>query len=141
LLAIPNKPCAVLLACLLGGFAVFFAVLWIGKPHPATCPVAIRPATWAKVGIGTRESEMAALLGIPAGDYRTNKEIRYLFVIMGFPPPGPDEAIVKEWLTDNYAIRIWFDSHGKAVYIQSARGLPPPNWLELLMIDLRRYLP
>jgi hypothetical protein len=88
-----------------------------------------------------RESEVAALLGAPPGDYRTNKAIDYLFVIDASWPPAPPGTVEKDWLTDECMIRVWFGPNGKTVNRDCGTGMPPPTWIKSVMKDIRHYLP
>jgi hypothetical protein len=137
------KPRIFLLACSLLAVAILFAALWLGRPRPvpSPCPVDDRPQTIEKLQIGMHEREVVALLGAPAGDYRTDKTIGFHFDIDGPLPPGPGEAVEKDWLTDEWMIRVWFGPDGTVVYGHSGKGCPPPARFESLMDDLRRYLP
>jgi hypothetical protein len=126
-----------LVGCSLGILAIFVALRRAGVPRPAGSPVDVRLETLEKLERGMGESDIASLLGAPPGDYRTNKEVHYFFDTMGALPPGPGQAVLKEWLTDDWAINVWFGSDGKAVGIERARGMPPLTWIESLMISIR----
>jgi hypothetical protein len=96
----------ILLVCLLLALAGAFVARRFETPRPVPCPVDVRGETFAKLKAGMREREFEAILGAPAGDYRTQKDGGYLF-------PGPG-AMSRDgggcalyWLTDEEAIQAW----------------------------------
>jgi len=64
--------------------------------------------------------EVEAILGGPAGDYRTQSDIGYLSSpgaghYPRHPPPG---STTKEWLTDKFAITVEFEPEAEQTHPQ-----------------------
>jgi hypothetical protein len=108
---------------------------------PTPCPVGLRPETSDKLELGMIEKDVAAILGGPAGDYRTQKDIGYLCAFSGPVVPRTAHHTKSEWLTDQYAIEVWFGEDGKALSIRSGVGLRSPTWPDRLLDKLQRLGP
>jgi hypothetical protein len=67
------------------------------------------------------EEEVQAILGGPPGDYTTRPGVYYSRLSAGHIDPDREKHRTKrEWVTDHYAIYVYFASNGKAVLIGSA---------------------
>jgi hypothetical protein len=86
----------------------------------------IGPETFAKLVVGMSESEIVAVLGGPAGDYRAREEVSYVFKFAG-QLPRVKPVTKKEWKTDDYAIQVRFGPDGKAILIMGAHGVDIPG--------------
>jgi hypothetical protein len=121
------KRCLILLIGVLAvaGSLGLVRMAWWGTRD---CPVDVRPETRAKLQIHMSEKEVEAILGGPAGDYRTRPNIDYAFVTLGHKYQVLkrfDHVTERKWHTDEYAIHVYFDPDGKAILIASACADPP----------------
>jgi hypothetical protein len=80
-----------------------------------------------KLEIGMCESEIARVLGGPAGDYRTQEGIAYIYAVSGPAVPIPAQHTKSEWLTDQYSIEVWFGEDGKALDIRRGVRFHSPS--------------
>jgi hypothetical protein len=96
--------------------ALGVATWWGSRP----CPVDVRLETCYALKPGMSESEVEAVLGGPAGDYRTRKHVGYLFAVSGWL--GNCDGITRRWDTDEYAIHVLFSRDGKVGAILGAPG-------------------
>jgi hypothetical protein len=129
------------LACLLLVLLSPFAIFWLMTPRPVSCPVDVRLETFEQLKAGMSEGEFEAILGAPAGDYRTRKDDSYLFPAPGTFPCNRGETTEREWLTDEAAIRVFYDAEGKAVYFCRGVKVPSPSLLRRLQYNLEKLAP
>jgi hypothetical protein len=121
---------------------VLLLALWpMICPQPP-CPVDVGPASFDKLQIGMNESEVEAILGGPAGDYRTRPGVWYVFA--GSWSGSIDDPVptFKEWETDHFAILVSFGPDGRAVGIEGAGAIKDsPFDRHPLLQMLRRLVP
>jgi hypothetical protein len=131
-----------LLVGLVLALATLVAVLLVMRKSPAPCPVDVGPASFDKLKIGMSESEIEAILGGPAGDYRTRAGVWYMFVGPGLYSKDDPVPITKEWDTDSYAICVNFGPEGKAIRIMGA-GAHEDSFIDRIPMPLmlRRLIP
>lgn len=117
---------------LLAGIVIAFRFSPLGKP-PILIDLSLEAS--GKLELGYTEQEIAAIVGGPAGDYRTDKSIGHLFAVVG---TWPDlKAYTKKvWLTDQYALEVWFGPNLKAVAIRQGIGFGPPSWAKRLWLRI-----
>ena len=121
---------------LLGSLSVLamsIVTLGVATHSPAPCPVEVRPETYGQLKVGMSEREIEAILRGPPGDYRTRKDVSYLFGGVFWPIDEP--ITTKEWDTDDYAIQVWFDRGGEAVFIVDGMGIHYPPTLSERYVD------
>ena len=86
------------------------------------------------------EAEVEAVLGGPAGDYRTRSDIDYIsFPISGGHriPFHPPDTVKKEWRTDQTQLIVTFGPGAGVTSIQQGHGVRPPTWSDILRSRLR----
>jgi hypothetical protein len=129
--------------CIILAFAVSILALRVAGRGPVPCPVDVRPETAERLEVGMTEGEIEAILGGPAGDYRTRNDIGYFFGLVGGYSNTLhelDKATEKQWNTDQYSVLVFFDPHGKAARIYGAGAYKPPSMPELLLSKIKRLL-
>ncbi len=131
----------ILPSCLLLALAIAFALARVATPRPGPCRIDLQLENLEKLESGMCESEIASILGGPAGDYRTQKGIGYVFAVSGPVVPLPDRHTKSEWLTDQYAIEVWFGEDGKALDIRHGAGCRSPTWSDRLLDQLEKLDP
>jgi len=87
------------------------------------------------------EAEVEAVIGGPAGDYRTRSDISYVpprNLISGggisLPQPG---RVTKEWRTDEAMVIVEFEPGFGATSIRQRRGIGGPSWSDILRDRMR----
>jgi hypothetical protein len=88
---------------------------------PAPVPVHFQAERFGELKAGMSENEIAAILGVPAGDYRTRNDVHYLFDCIEHVPYH-QKTTSKEWNADDCAIHAAFAPDGKAVWITYGMG-------------------
>jgi hypothetical protein len=111
------------------GIALAFVVAVYLVMRPGAPEHLLDPAGYMKIRKGMTLAEVEAILG-PAGDYTTGPTTS---VRDGWYGAGD-----KEWITDNGAISVWFDSQGKIIDKDFANVSPRTglNWFERLQMWL-----
>jgi hypothetical protein len=87
-------------------------------------------ANWQKVVLSMTEDEVAAVLGVPAGDYRTEAKKAQLWSLLETKGPQlrmamPERNSFKSWIGDQGAILTVFDKRGKLSHYQLIKGDSP----------------
>jgi hypothetical protein len=83
------------------------------------------------------EAEVEAVLGGPAGDYRTRGDISYDFGLSHGSYIPPPNHVTKEWQTDEGIVIVDFEPGVGAADISRGRGIRPPTWGEVVSSRLR----
>ena len=115
-----------LLLFALAAVVVLAAGVWLLWPQPA-----ITPENAAKIKQGMTLMEVEAILGAPAGDYRTDQQV-----------PGPVPAFgghetVISWHADATSVGLTLDEHGHVMSLSYTMHAPEPifgkirRWLHL----------
>ncbi len=132
-----NMKRSVLLSiCVLLPIAIIIAGFRSVLLPPTPCPVNVRLETCKQLKPGMSNDAVEAILGGPAGDYRTRKDIGYLYNASGagsFPGQRSPGRIMKEWLTNEYGIEVEFGSDGKVEEVRVGAALRIPSWPERLL--------
>ncbi len=118
----------IVLVVLTLGIAVAVVALAVAGWGSAPCPVDVRQETFERLKPDMGEPEVEAILGGPAGDYRTRAGVKYQRMDSAgiMFPIGErfEQGTESRWLTDGYAIYVSFDADGKAWLIYGLRALP-----------------
>jgi hypothetical protein len=129
------------------GIGVFLSItilvvgLWPVRLLPqSSCPVHVHWEAFKQLKRGMSNDEVEAILGGPEGDYRTRNDIYYVFSAPGahakdnngdiYRPPG---SIKREWLSDEYAIELWYGPDGTVNEARGGGAERIPSWLEQLL--------
>jgi hypothetical protein len=122
---------------LLAGLLALGVGGWVFWSRDTTC---IEEDSFVRLRVGMTETEVVRIIGVPAGDYRTDPT--------GHPagPLGPTGAFGdgkgidrKHWYSDTYWIQVVFDERGKVAggFIGVTPGAMPT---ESLSAKVRRWL-
>ena len=80
------------------------------------------------------EAEVEAVIGGPAGDYRTRSDISYFIGILGIVTciASRTDLVIKVWRTDEAIVIVHFEPGPGATEIRQGRSIRPPTWSEVL---------
>jgi hypothetical protein len=93
-----------------------------------------------RLKLNMSEAEVEAVLGAPAGDYRTRNDIGHIFAASGAWSRSPGGSVTKQWVADEASVLIRFDPGEGATIVSRGIGIGSPTWGERQESRLRNLL-
>jgi hypothetical protein len=98
----------------LAALAMMWATVLSARPEPG-----ITAENFRTIRAGMSENEVVTLLGCPAGDYRSDRELREVRIMPTWLIPGDDSGTVVEtletWASDAVVVRVRFNDKTRTV--------------------------